>query len=168
MSINRSGQEVAMDDIQKLLAIEEIRNLKARYFRLQDNKLWGEYRDLFLDDSVFDATEALTDPVDGGGETLAARVNEPVIGRDAIVAYVSSGLNERVRSFHEGFMSEVEILSEDSARAVWPMEDWVWFAPDSMMHGFGYYHETYRRVGGRWRIQTLKITRIKVEISGQR
>ena len=110
-------------------------------------------------------TEALTDPVDGGGETLPARVTEPVIGRDAIVAYVSSGLNERVRSFHEGFMSEVEILSEDSARAVWPMEDRVWFSPDQMVHGFGYYHETYRRIDGRWHIQTLKITRIKVEIT---
>jgi len=153
-----------MDDVAKLLAIEEIRSLKARYFRLQDNKLWDEYRELFLEDSIFDATEALTDPVDGGGEHLPARVTEPLIGRDAIVAYVSSGLNERVRSFHEGFMSEVEILSKNSARAVWPMEDRVWFAPDQMMHGFGYYHETYRRVDGRWHIQTLKITRIKVEI----
>lgn len=154
-----------MDDLAKLLAIEEVRSLKARYFRLQDNKLWDEYRELFLEDSVFDVTEALTDPVDGGGETLPARVTEPVIGRDAIVAYVSSGLNERVRSFHEGFMSEVEILSEDSARAVWPMEDRVWFSPDQMVHGFGYYHETYRRIDGRWHIQTLKITRIKVEIT---
>lgn len=153
-----------MDELKKLLAIEEIRSLKARYFRLQDNKLWDEYRELFLDDSVFDVTEAFTDPVDGGGESLPARVAVPVIGRDAIVAYVSSGLNEHVRSFHEGFMSEVEILSDDSARATWPMEDRVWFGRDRLMHGFGYYHETYRRVDGRWYIQTLKITRMKVDV----
>jgi hypothetical protein len=61
-------------------------------------------------------------------------------------------------------MSEIEILSEDSARAVWPMEDRVWFA-EGFMHGFGYYHETYRRIEGRWYIQTLKITRIKVELT---
>jgi hypothetical protein len=153
-----------MDDVKKLLAIEEIRSLKARYFRLQDNKQWDEYRELFLDDSIFDATEALTDPVDGKESSLPARTSEPSIGRDAIVAYVSSGLNAQVRSFHEAFMSEVEIVSEDSARAVWPMEDRVWFGEGSLMHGYGYYHETYRRVDGRWHIQTLKITRIKVEI----
>lgn len=152
-----------MDDVKKLMAIEEIRNLKARYFRLQDNKLWDEYRELFLDDSVFDATEALVDPVDG--EPHPAQASAPVIGRDAIVAYVSSGLNAHVRSFHEGFMSEVEILWDDSARAIWPMEDRVWFTPGRLMHGFGYYHETYRRVDGRWYIQTLKITRIKVEMT---
>jgi hypothetical protein len=153
-----------MEDVQKLVFIEEIRSLKARYFRLQDNKLWSEYGELFLDDSVFDVTEALVDPVNGGGEALPARIAEPVIGRDAIVDYVRSALNPNVRSFHEGFMSEIEILSEDSARAVWPMEDRIWFAPGQMMHGFGYYHETYRRVDGRWYIQTLKITRIKVDI----
>ena len=153
-----------MDDLTKLLLIEEIRALKARYFRLQDNKSWAEYRELFLDDSLFDATEALTDPVDGGGDALPARMAEPIIGRDAIVAYVSGGLNDAVRSFHEGFMAEIEILSEDSARAVWPMEDRVWSGA-GLMHGFGYYHETYRRIDGCWYIRTLKITRIKVEFS---
>jgi len=113
---------------------------------------------------VFDATEALADPVTGGGDDLPARVREPVIGRDAIVAYVSSGLNAGVRSFHEGFMPEIEILSEDRARAVWPMEDRLWFADGGSLHGFGYYHETYRRVDGRWHIQTLKITRMKVDL----
>ena len=156
-----------MDDLKKLVFIEEIRNLKARYFRLQDNKLWDEYRELFLEDSLFDVTEALTDPVLGGGESLPARAAAPIIGRDAIVAYVSSGLNANVRSFHEGFMSEIEVLSDDSASAVWPMEDRVWFGAGAggYMHGFGYYHETYRRVEARWYIQTLKITRIKVELS---
>ena len=155
-----------MTDVQKLLDIEEIRNLKARYFRLQDNKLWDEYRELFLGDSVFDVTQALTDPVTGGGDALPARSMEPIIGRDAIVAYVSAGLNAEVRSFHEGFMPEIEILSEDRARAVWPMEDRVWFgaAGGGFMHGYGYYHETYRRVDGRWRIETLRISRIKVEL----
>ena len=155
-----------MNDVQKLRGIEEIRKLKARYFRLMDNKHWNEYRELFLDDSVFDATQALTDPVTGGGESLPARSAEPITGRDAILAYVSSGLNAQVRSFHEGFMAEIEILSEDRASAVWSMEDRVWFGASGggLMHGYGYYHETYRRVGGRWYIETLKISRIKVEL----
>ena len=155
-----------MNDTETLLAMEAIRTLKARYFRLMDTKQWDAYRELFLDDSVFDATQAMTDPVTGGGENLSARVGEPITGRDAIVAYVSSGLNDQVRSFHEGFMPEIEILSSDTARAVWPMEDRVWFGAGGggFMHGYGHYHETYRRVGSRWHIQTLKITRLKVEL----
>ncbi len=154
-----------MEPIQRLIAIEEIRDLKARYFRLQDNKLWDEYAGLFLDNSVFDVSEAFTDPLTGQAKIPAGR-QDPIIGRDAIVDYVSSGLNNQVRSFHEGFTEEVEILSENEACAVWPMEDRIWFqdGPISEMRGFGYYHETYTRQSGRWYIQTLKITRIKLNI----
>jgi hypothetical protein len=155
-----------MNNLDKLIWLEEIRNLKARYFRLQDNKLWDEYRELFLDDSVFDVSAASRDPSGTGSATLEAAVREPIVGRDAIVDYVSKGLNDRVRSFHEGFMPEIEILSEASARAIWPMEDRVWF-PDgklSQMHGFGCYHETYTRRDTRWYIQTLRIVRMKLEL----
>ena len=46
------------------------------------------------------------------------------------------------------------------------MEDRVWLpdGPVAQMHGWGHYHETYTRHDGRWHIQTLKITRIRLEI----
>ena len=28
--------------------------------------------------------------------------------------------------------------------------------------GYGHYHETYVRIGGQWRIQTSKLTRLRV------
>jgi hypothetical protein len=31
------------------------------------------------------------------------------------------------------------------------------------MHGWGHYHETYEKAGGRWAIKTLKLTRLRVE-----
>lgn len=155
-----------MNPIDVLRWAQEIRELKARYFRLQDTKCWNDYAGLFLDDSLFDVAEAFTDPDGADGSRLAAAVREPIIGRDAIVAYVSSGLHARVRSFHAGFTPEIEILSETHARAVWPMEDRVWLpdGPVAQMHGWGHYHENYTRRDGRWHIQTLKITRIRLEI----
>jgi hypothetical protein len=155
-----------MNPTDSLRFAEEIRELKARYFRLMDTKRWEDYATLFLDDSLFDVTEAFKDPGGTDGSGLEAAVREPIVGRDAIVAYVSRGLDTRVRSFHVGFMPEIEILSETRARAVWAMEDRVWLAdgPTSMMHGWGHYHETYTRRDGRWHIQTLKITRLRLEL----
>lgn len=155
-----------MNPIDALCWTEEIRSLKSRYFRLMDAKCWGDYAALFLDDSVFDVSEAFKDPGGADGSLLEAAVREPIVGRDAIVAYVSRGLNARVCSVHAGFAPDIEILSENLARAVWPMEDRLWLAdgPVALMHGWGHYHETYTRREGRWYIQALKITRIRLEL----
>ena len=34
------------------------------------------------------------------------------------------------------------------------------------LHGWGHYHETYRKVGDRWKIYRSKITRLRVETQG--
>jgi 3-phenylpropionate/cinnamic acid dioxygenase small subunit len=41
------------DAVQWLLDVEEIRALKARYFRLLDAKRWSEWVDVFSDDLEF-------------------------------------------------------------------------------------------------------------------
>jgi hypothetical protein len=33
------------------------------------------------------------------------------------------------------------------------------------LHGFGHYHETYRRLEDGWRIQTSTLTRLRVDIT---
>ncbi|WP_326643029.1 nuclear transport factor 2 family protein [Nonomuraea fuscirosea] len=32
------------------------------------------------------------------------------------------------------------------------------------MRGYGHYHERYRRVDGRWRIQTMTLTRLRIDL----
>jgi hypothetical protein len=43
-----------MTPTDKLLAIEEIRLLKARYFRFLDSHDWVGFRSIFADDAVFE------------------------------------------------------------------------------------------------------------------
>jgi len=43
-----------MNDIEKLLAIEEIKNLKARYFRCVDTKDWHGFKAVFAPDGRLD------------------------------------------------------------------------------------------------------------------
>lgn len=150
-----------MDPIATLLAIEEIKRLKARYFRFMDTRDWDSFRDIFTEDALFDVRGALEENPD------IAALGEPVQGRDAIVEYVSTGINPTT-SAHFGHMPEIEILSPDEATGIWSLMDLLRAPPGAdftMFRGYGHYHERYRRIDGAWRIATLKITRMMVEVS---
>ena len=46
------------------------------------------------------------------------------------------------------------------------MEDLLWWQNGDVeehLHGWGHYHETYEKIGGRWLIASRQLTRLKVE-----
>jgi hypothetical protein len=72
---------------------------------------------------------------------------------------------------HHLFSHEIALTSDTTATGVWAMEDLIFHdrqahpeAPFTSMHGFGHYHDTYRKVDGAWRIADCKLTRIRVDI----
>lgn len=70
---------------------------------------------------------------------------------------------------HAGHMPEIEITGPDSATGIWAMDDQIVFpangtAPPQGLHGFGHYHEQYVRRDGRWLINGLILTRIRVDV----
>jgi ketosteroid isomerase-like protein len=155
-----------MDAAAKLLAIEEIKQLKSRYFRLMDTKDWAGLRSIFCDDAVFDARAALS--IDGRGEAgRAAESNDWVYrGGEVIAKFIQGAIGASI-TVHHGHCHEIEILAENEASGVIAMEDQIW-DPDGKkmsLHGAGHYHETYRRVGGRWRIHTSRITRLYIALA---
>ncbi len=138
-------------NLDTLLAIEAIKQLKARYFRLADTKQWEAWGALFTEDAVF--------TVDGS--VAPATPSEPVaIGRQSIIGLGSNRLATAV-SVHHGHMPEIDILSPREARGVWAMEDII-ETPEQRRYGYGHYHETYRFEDGAWRIATLHITRLRL------
>ncbi len=99
-------EDQALDPVARLEAIEEIRNLKARYFRLMDDKRWDELAEVFAPDlKVLSPTGEIW--LEGGLQFAAS---------------LRSSL-ERGVSQHQGFTAEIEILSPDSAREIWAMQD---------------------------------------------
>lgn len=144
-----------MDDI------EQIKQLKARYFRFMDMKDWEGYRSLFTDDVVFDVRGGMAP------SKIDDVYDEPaLVGPDATVDYIRGGLQHAV-SAHQGFLPEISLTSADTAQGVWAMTDVIRApegAPFSMIRGFGHYHETYRRENGDWKIAKLRLTRLLVEI----
>src|ERR1700743_3740067 len=59
----------AMTENEQILALEEIKKLKARYFRCLDTKDWAGYLDVFTPDAIIDSTEAYT-PKDLNGAPI--------------------------------------------------------------------------------------------------
>ena len=154
-----------MDPATRLLAIEEIKQLKGRYFRFMDTKDWEGLRTIFCDDAIFDARAALS--LDGHGQDgRAAESNDWIYHRADVIADFIKGAVGTSRTVHHGHCHEVEILSSDEASGVIAMEDQIWDDAGLTMslHGCGHYHETYRRVDGSWRIQTSRITRLYVSL----
>jgi hypothetical protein len=154
-----------MDAATRLLAIEEIKQLKGRYFRLMDTKDWAGLRTIFCDDAVFDARAALS--IDGRGDSgRAAESNDWVYrGGDVIAEFIKTAIGSQL-TVHHGHCHEVEVVSPDEASGVIAMEDQIW-DPNGMkpaLHGAGHYHETYRRIAGRWRIHTSRITRLYIAL----
>jgi hypothetical protein len=155
-----------MDAVDQLLAIERIKQLKARYFRFMDTKDWEGMRTIWTEDAVFDARAARTvDPttVPAGDESATWIYS----GGDNIVEFIRSVVV--MPTAHHGHCHEIEVLSATDARGIIAMEDRIWAAPGAtqtmLLHGYGHYHEEYRCVAGHWKIRRSRITRLNVTAS---
>lgn len=140
-----------MDNVERLLAIEEIRQTKARYFRYIDTKDRDGLASVFARDAVLDHTDA--------------EMDEPVVGNGAIADFIT-GVLVGVTTVHHGHMMEVQITSASTAHAITAMEDELWWEPGgpiSWMHGYGHYHEDYVLEDGTWCISLNRLTRVRVD-----
>ena len=145
-----------MQPIDELLAIEAIKRLKARYFRCFDTKDWEGWLDVFTDDVTLEFSVNVT----GNEPDPAATLLE---GKQAIADFVVP-YTTPAQTVHQGHMPEIEILSDTEARGVWAMEDIVDHF-DNVAHGFGHYHETYRKGPDGWRIASVRLTRLRISQS---
>jgi hypothetical protein len=161
-----------MTATERLLAIEAIKALKARYFRCLDTKDWAGYLAVFTPDAVIDTSEAFS-PKDHSGAPLPTDgVVAPAPGPDSrieditrFVAELSKTL-EGVSTVHHGHMPEIEVTSPTTATGIWSMEDklrWPRGGRIREMHGYGHYRETYQLLDQGWRIRSLKLTRLRID-----
>jgi len=142
-----------MNAVDKLVALEEIRALMARRVRCLDEKDWEGFAACYADDAVsysFVRPEAPEDKIVGAKE-IAARVAAALEG---------------VTTAHQIHTPELEILSEDHATGIWPLNDVLSRMRDGKRHwmrGYGHYRQVYRKAAGRWVIQEHRLTRLLLE-----
>jgi ketosteroid isomerase-like protein len=137
-----------VDTIERLLAIEEIKQLMARRTRCVDEKDWDGLTACFADDAISYSVQA-----DG------------IRGATNIVARIRDALQHR-STVHQIHVPEITILSDASAEGIWPMQDDLTWQADGKAYwqrGFGHYRQTYAKVHGRWVIQTHRLNYLKFE-----
>jgi SnoaL-like domain len=135
--------------LQRLLDIEEIKQLKARYFRCMDTKDWEGFRAVFARDARMIVPE--------GGVDLTG---------DQTIADTISGFLQSAVTTHHGHMPEIEITGTNTAKGVWAMFDYIEFPgadglPGGGLKGYGHYHEEYVREDGHWKIARLELSRLR-------
>ena len=148
-----------MTNAEELIVLEEIKKLKSKYFYYLDSKDWERWKsEVWAPDGTLHVPEIS---------------DEPVAGADVIAAWTAERMAD-VLSIHHGHMPNIEILSDDSAKGIWAMEDILRWPQDSagldgyrFIHGYGHYRETYTRGPDGWRIKSSQLTRLYVERSQQ-
>jgi hypothetical protein len=143
-----------MTDLERVLAIEAIKQVKARYFYGLDHRDWAMWRaHVWAPDGRLEVPEA-------------DMVVEPL---DKVIEWVAASTGDQV-SVHHGHTPIIDFVSDDEARVIWAMEDRLYRTREqpladgaTYLHGFGHYHETYVRLDRGWRIRSSRLTRLRVE-----
>ena len=133
--------------LQKLLDIEEIRQLKYRYFRCFDTA------DIEGIAAVFHPEVTLN--VNGG--VYRFRIE----GRDKYLAMVREGAHADMIMQHNGHHPEIELLSATEARGTWYLHDMLWeFRRKLHITGAALYRDRYVKVDGTWLIRAVDFERL--------
>jgi hypothetical protein len=151
-----------MTDIERLIHILDIQQLKARYFRTLDTKDWPGLEAVFAPDAVIDFRESMGQPADQADQSMLTH------GASALVAKLAPVLGD-VLSVHHGYMPEITLESPTTARGIWAMDERLRAEPGSVMpfkwmDAYGHYHERYVRLENGWRIKELRLTRLRVDM----
>jgi len=137
--------------LEQLWDIEQIEQLKARYFRFLDTKDWEGFADLFTEDCVHYLPQESPNPF----------VTNTEYFRDLKIQ-LGNGVTT-----HHGHMPEITLLSDSEAEGIWAMFDYVQVKSPTgqvSIKGYGHYIETYRKCeDGKWRISSKKNVRLRLD-----
>lgn len=140
-----------MTDLERLVELQAIYELKARRDHAVDQRDWATYAALHTDDYV-----------------AVSIGDNPIVGGKAAAAAIAKQL-ENVTTVHHSHSPVIEFQDRDHATGVWAMEDnlfWKRNGEKQWLRGFGFYRETYLRgADGKWRFSYRKLERTHAETS---
>lgn len=140
-----------LSDLERLVEIQAIHDLKGRRDHAVDRKDWDTYAALHSDDYV--AMSIGAEPIVGGRAAA-----------DALAVHMAN-----VVTVHHCHTPVIEFQDRDNATGTWAMEDNLFWFRDGerqWLRGFGFYHERYvRGADGQWRFSYRKLERTHAETS---
>lgn len=140
--------EFLEEEIQKINDIEAIKQLKAKYFRCLDSKLWDELATTLSPNIVTSYSD---------GKLIFKSPKE-------VIDYLSEAMPKDEISMHMGHTPEITIESETSATGRWYLEDNLIFTDGKFkgtgVNGGAFYTDKYEKIDGKWYILETGYQRI--------
>ncbi len=134
-------------NIQQLMDLEAIKQLKHTYFRCIDTANLEELAPLFHRDVE----------VHFKGGTYEWKVD----GRDDYLANIGGAFNAGTIGHHNGHQPEIQILSATEATGIWYLADHMWQLDyKSLTTGTALYWDRYVKEDGRWLIRETRYERL--------
>src|ERR1700733_6878069 len=112
LASHRRGERACMSAIERLHEIEEIRQVKHRYLRCVDLKLWDEIGDTLTESATLDT-----------GTSAFGKLGE-ITGRAEIVAFFRARLGSAMLTGHTATQPEITVDGDD-ATGVWAHHEMV-------------------------------------------
>lgn len=137
-----------VDDLKE---IEAIKQLKYRYVRSVDLKLWDELRETFTEDAI----SAYAD----GAQAFR--------GREAVMSFLIEALKGDLITLHQVHHPEIELTSPQTATGTWYLQDYV-INPGgdrpiipgrTILSGAAFYADEYLKIDDQWKIKKTGYTR---------
>jgi hypothetical protein len=148
-----------VDAETRLTAVEDIRLLRARYWRFVDTKDWAGFRTLFAPEATFSDHSA--DFHCHGADDIAGKI---------------SAVLEPVFTAHHGHQAEILVHDAEHASGIWAMDDYLIFPPGvshptnpmptEVVRGWGHYYDEYVKRDGRWQFAKVDLYRLRLEVGG--
>ena len=147
LQASEGGIEELRKDIQRLMDIEAIKQVKYAYFRCVDTANLEELGTLFHED--------VTVHFRGGHYEWKLQ------GRGEYVTNIGKSFSSEAVGQHNAHHPEIQILSETEATALWYLADNMWILNHNVKtHGTALYWDRYLKVDGKWLIKETNYERI--------
>lgn len=147
LQASEGGIEELRKDIQRLMDIEAIRQLKYAYFRCVDTANLEELATLFHEDVE----------VHFKGGTYEWNIR----GKQDYVNNIGASFSREAVGQHNAHHPEIQILSDTEATAIWYLADNMWILNhNAKTHGTAIYWDRYLKVDGRWLIRETNYERV--------
>jgi len=134
-------------DIQRLMDMEAIRQLKYAYFRCVDTANLEELGTLFHEDVTV--------------HFVGGNYEWNIQGRQQYVDNIAMAFSREAIGQHNAHHPEIQMLSDTEATGIWYLADHMWILNhNAKTQGTALYWDRYLKVDGKWLIKDTNYERI--------
>lgn len=153
LNTSDGGIEALRRDIQMLMDIEAIKQLKHAYFRCLDTANFVEMAEIFHEDVSV--------------HFIGGNYEWKLQGRAEYLESVQKSFHREAVGHHNGHHPEIQILSETEATGIWYLADNMWMTNYKFFTtGTALYWDRYLKVNGKWTIRDTKYERLYEIVKG--